>query len=138
MPTAAKETVAALVTTAELLELADWERKYAEAKRKESAAEKELAFRRQSLAEKVLGVKSKDELKKLTPRQVENLFNKRLDAGDWKPERGCPDFTFVKTSQGSYPAWKQLYIDEFGETRANQIAAETPITYSYAVEVSAP
>jgi hypothetical protein len=131
---AAKQT--AVVTKDELLELAEWERKCADAKKKVSAAEKELNFRRQSLAEKVLGLKSADELKELSPKQVENRYTARLDAGDWKPERGAPAFSFVKTHQGSYPPWKALYVKEFGETAAAQISAEAPITYSYCVEVA--
>ena len=126
----------AIVTKDELMELADWERKYAEAKKRATAAEKELNFRRQSLAEKVLGVKSSDELKQLSPKQVENRYAARLEAGDWKPERGAPAFTFLKTNQGSYPSWSQLYIKEFGETAAAEIRARTPITYSYTVEVA--
>ena len=126
----------AIVTKDELMELADWERKYAEAKKRATAAEKELNFRRQSLAEKVLGVKSSDELKQLSPKQVENRYAARLEAGDWKPERGAPGFTFLKTNQGSYPSWSQLYIKEFGETAAAEIRARTPITYSYTVEVA--
>lgn len=131
---AAKQT--ALVTKDELIELADWERKYADAKKKASAAEKELNFRRQSLAEKVLGITSHDELKRLSPKQVENRFAARLAAGDWKPERGAPEFAFVKTNQGSYPAWSQIYADEFGEAAAALVRSETPVTYSYCVEVS--
>lgn len=134
MQPAVKQT--ALVTKDELLELADWERKYAERTKRVSEAEKELKFRRQALAEKVLGVESSDELKKLSPKQVEKRCADRLAAGDWKPERGAPEFLFVKTSQGAYPAWKQIYIGEFGETAANEIASKTPIVYSYAVQVS--
>jgi hypothetical protein len=134
--TAAVKLEAALVTKNELSELAEWERKHAEAKKKVSFAEKELDFRRQSLAEKVLGVKSKDELKLLTPEQVQKRFAKRLEAGDWKRERGAPEFSFAKTSSGQYPAWRALFVDELGETAAARISAETPMTYSYCVEVS--
>lgn len=132
---AAKQT--ALVSTVELTELADWERKHAEAKKKVSTAEKELEFRRQALAEKVLGVKSKDELKKLSPKEVEKLHTKRLEAGDWKPERGAPVFSFSKTNEGRYPSWSQLYVEELGETAAARVRNETPLSYSYCVEVSA-
>ena len=89
MTTAAAKLETALVTKDELLELAEWERKHADAKKKVSTAENELEFRRQQLAEKVLGVKSKDELKKLSPKEVDRLGAKRLEAGDWKPERGA-------------------------------------------------
>jgi hypothetical protein len=134
--TAAKATV--LVTKDELLELADWERKYADAKKKASAAEKELSYRRIALAEKVLGIKTADELKRLSPVQVTRIYAQRLTAGDWKPERGAPAFVFSKSSEGRYPAWSQLYVEELGETAAAEIRANTPVTYSYLVEVGQP
>lgn len=136
MPEIAIGTV--VVTKLELIQLAEWERKYAEAKKKVSAAEKELEFRRQSLAEKVLGVKSKDELKVLSPEQIEKRLAKRCEAGDWRAERGSPEFSFVKSSSGRYPAWRELYVGELGETAAARISAETPATYSYRIEVSLP
>lgn len=136
MSTAAAAKPILVVTKDELLELAEWERKYADAKKRTSAAEKEVNFRRQSLAEKVLGLKSSDEMKKLSPRQVDKLFTDRRAEGDWKPERGAPIFSFVETSHGSYPAWKQIYIGEFGESAAAGIVNDTPVTHSYAVEVT--
>ena len=134
--TAIKATV--VVRTDELLQLVEWERKYADAKKKVSAAEKELAFRRQSLAEKVLGVNSSDELKELAPQKVLKLFDQRLEEGDWKPERGAPSFAFVKTSSGQYPAWSKLFVEEMGETAAAEIRKDTPVVYSYCVEVAVP
>jgi hypothetical protein len=137
MSTSAVKLAPAVVTKDELSEIAEWERKCADAKKKVSAAEKELAFRRQGLAEKVLGLKSSDELKRLAPDKLQKLQARRLEAGDWKPERGSPEFSFSKTSEGRYPSWKQKYIDKLGETAAAGISADTPITYSYCVEVSA-
>jgi hypothetical protein len=135
---AAKAFTPALVTKDELLELADSERKYAKANREKAAAEKDLEFRRQSLAEKVLGVKSKDELKRLSPEQVLKIYQRRWEREEWRTERGAPEFAFVKTSQGRYPAWREVFIGELGETAAARISAETPTTYSYAVEVVLP
>ena len=126
----------ALVTKSELLELADWERKHADATKKASAAEKELKFRRQQLVEKVLGLKTADELKCLAPEKLVKLQDRRRDQGDWKLERGAPEFFFVKKSEGRYPAWKQFFVDEMGETAAARIQAETDPSYSYGVEVS--
>ena len=135
---AASAKATAVVTKDELLELADWERKYADAKKKASAAEKELSYRRIALAEKVLGIKTADELKRLSPVQVARMYAQRLTAGDWKPERGAPAFAFSKSSEGRYPAWAQLYSEELGETAAAEIRANTPTTYSYTVEVGLP
>jgi hypothetical protein len=135
MPT---DVATALVTKQELIELADWERKYADAEKKVSFAKKELTFRRIALAEKVLGVNSADELKKLSPEKVQKLYAKRLERGDWELGKGAPAFAFTKTSEGRYPAWKQLFIEELGESAANEIATETDLVYSYRVEVSVP
>jgi len=135
---AVAEKEIALVTKAELVELALWENKHAEAKKRASAAEKEVGFRRQALAEKVLGLKSSDDLKKLSPRQVDKIFVERRAAGDWKPERGAPVFSFVETSHRTSPAWKEIYVGEFGESAASKIINETPVTHSYAVEVTLP
>jgi hypothetical protein len=126
----------AVVTKSELLELSEWERKYADAKKKASAAEKELAFRRQALAEKTLGIATADELKQLSPEKLEKLLAKRFDSGDWKAERNAPVFAFVQTSSGRYPAWAKLFASEVGETAANRIKAETATVYSYCVEVA--
>jgi hypothetical protein len=140
MPAAAAKLAkeVAVVTKDELLELAEWERKYADAKKKASAAEKELAFRRQALAEKTLGISTADELKQLSPEKLEKLLSKRFDAGDWKTERNAPVFAFVQTSSGRYPAWAKLFAAELGETAANRIKAETDLQYSYCVEVAVP
>ena len=136
MPTAAPAREVAIVTKDELSEIAKLESDYAKAKAKVSAIEKDIELARISLAEKTLGVKSKDELKKLTPAQVEKILTKRLEAGDWKPERGAPEFSFLETSHGSYPAWAKLFIAELGVTAAAEISAETPTTYSYRVQVT--
>lgn len=133
MSTTATET--AIVTRLELEELADWEKKYAKAKKDQANAEKQLGFRRQALAEKVLGIKSADELKQMPPHLVERRFTSRLDSGAWKPERGAPEFSFRKTNEGRYPSWSKLYAAELGETAASRVNADTPLTFSYAVEV---
>ena len=136
MPTAAAKTETAIVVTKdELIEIAEWEKKFAKAKRDQDSAEREVKFRRLILAQKVLGVKSEDELKTLSPAEVQKCFIKRLAAGAWKPERGAPDFSFLKTHVGRYPSWKDLYIDEHSESVALQITAETDPVYSYRVEV---
>jgi hypothetical protein len=132
---AAKQT--AIVTKDELKEIAELEQDSAKAEKKARDLKKQLEFQRLRLAEKVLGVKSAEELKKLSPKDVEKLYARRLTAGDWKPERSAPAFVFLKTSEGRYPAWKQLYVDLAGETAAAEISANTNPIYSYAVQVAA-
>jgi hypothetical protein len=138
MPATAAKLAPIVVTKDELTEIAEWERKFADAKKKQAAAEKEVKFRRLKLAETVLGVKTEDELKALTPDQVNRRMAKRLEAGEWRPAQNAPEFTFAKTHQGCYPSWLDLFTAEMGETAAARIKAETPVVYSYAVEVSLP
>jgi hypothetical protein len=128
----------AVVTKDELLELAESEKEHAKAKKKAADAERDVKLRRYKLAEKVLGIKTEDELKALPPEKVEKLITKRLEAGDWKPERGAPEFTFKKSSHGTYPSWAKIYIAEHGQSAALAIVADTPVTYSYTVEVEVP
>jgi hypothetical protein len=134
MTTAVKSAL--FVTAGELSEIATAEKRYADAKKKISDAETQVKFLRLQLAEKVLGVKTEDELKQLGPDQVLKRMTKRFEAGDWKPERGAPEFQFKKTNAGRYPSWSQIYAEDMGETAAARIRTETPVTFSYAVEVS--
>lgn len=127
-----------LITTVELTELAEWERKYTAAKKKVSEAEDVLKFRRLALAEKVLGIKTYDDLKALSPEQVAKRHARRLVAGDFRIERGAPVFTFQKTNAARYPAWARLYAEKLGETAAARVKDETPISFSYSVEVALP
>lgn len=130
-------TEPAIITKLELSELADAEAQYVKAKGKLSSAEENVKLLRMRLAEKVLGVKTEDEFKQLSPADLVKKQIKRLAAGDWKPERGSPEFSFVNTSKGRYPAWRKLYVSEMGETEAARIQSETDYSYSYRVEVSA-
>jgi hypothetical protein len=137
MPAAAKlETL--IVTKDELTELAQAETIYAFLAKKVADAERDVKIRRQQLAEKVLGIKSADELKELAPDKLLKLFEKRWERGDWKAERGAPEFSFVESSHARYPSWMNLYIAELGETAAARVRSETPISWSYKVAVVNP
>jgi hypothetical protein len=127
----------AIVTKDELAEIVEYQAKLAKAKKVVSDTEKEVKFRLLRLAETALGIKTEAELKELAPEQVQRIFAKRLTKGDWKLERGAPVFMFSKTNEGRYPSWAQLYAQELGETSVAKIKAETPVTYSYCVEVTA-
>jgi len=137
-PTAALARETAVVTKSELVELRDWEDDLAKFKKKSSEAEKQVKFRRQAIVEKVLGLQSEDELKRLPIEKVQRLYARRLANGDWELGKGAPVFAFEQTSKGCYPAWKQFLIAEVGETAVNKISAETPETYSYRIEVASP
>lgn len=132
----APETV--VVTKAELVELRECEEDLVKFKKKASEAEKQVKFRRQAIVEKVLGLQSEDDLKRLPLERVQRLSARRLANGDWELGKGAPEFAFEQVSKGCYPAWKQLLIAEVGETAVSKISAETPETYSYRIDVASP
>lgn len=137
MPTTTDKAVA-IVTKGELLELAEAEKTYAKRTKDLANAKAEVEQLRQQLAEKVLGITSSDELKVLSPEKVEKKIARRAELGDWEPGPGAPEFSFIKTHQGRYPAWAKLYAEKFGESVAKQITAETDPVYSYRVDVEIP
>lgn len=134
--TVAAKVETAVVTKAELSTLAALEARYAEACRLQSEVERSLKSARLALAEKVLGVDVSKELRLMHPENVEKLMSVRQEKGLWKLQRGAPPFVFLKTNEGRYPSWKELYVSEHGEAAADKILAETPKFYSYRVDVA--
>jgi len=124
-----------VVSRDELIELADLETRYAAATKAVSEVERALKAARLSLAEKVLGEAAED-LRLMDPEHLENLMAERARRGLWKCSRNTPPFLFLKTSSGRYPAWRQIYVEMNGEAAAEKITAETPIFYSYRVDVA--
>lgn len=131
----ATETV--LVTRSELVALRDAEEAFAAASRALTQAENAVKPLRLALAEKVLGIKTSDELKAMAPEEVDKRVQKRIKSGAIEIVRGAPRFKFVKTSAGRYPAWKAEFIAAKGEVAAEKLTAETPSIFSYRVEVAA-
>lgn len=139
MPTATKpDSAIAIVTKHELLDLAEAEKNFAKRTKDLAAAKREVEQQRQALAEKVLGITSSDELKQLSPDKIEKKIVRRAEAGEWQLGPGAPEFSFIKTHEGRYPSWVKLYAEQFGESAADKIRDETPLTYSYRVDVEVP
>lgn len=124
-----------VVYAAEVAALRKAEEKYRAAAEAFTAAENAVKPLRLELASKVLGVKTSDEFKTLSPEQVESIASERRGKGLWGTVRGCSKFRFVKVSGARYPAWRQEFIALRGEVEAEKIMAATSPTYSYRVEV---
>jgi hypothetical protein len=125
-----------IVSRAELLELAELEKSYAKACREQSDLERRTKAARLSLAQKVLGVESEEQFKRLDPEMLESLMAVREEKGFWRSERKAPPFVFLKTSEGRYPSWKVEFIGIKSEAEAEQIVSATPKSYSYKVDVA--
>lgn len=123
------------VTRAELLELKAAEEAYAKASKALTEAENAVKPLRLALAEKVLGIKTADELKAMAPETVAARMVKRSRIGLWAKNSNAPRFEFVKTSQGRYPSWRAEFIAIRGEVAAENITRLTPTIYGYKVDV---
>ena len=75
--------VAQLVTKAELSELGILEREFSLVRKRHDDLERRTKAARLALAQKVLGVKSADELSKLDPEMLESLMAAREEKGYW-------------------------------------------------------
>ena len=125
-----------VVTKGELKEIRELEAEKSELAHAMSEVEKKLKPKVLGLAEKVLGVTSADEFKTLSPTEVETRLIRRLEQKKWRCGPGAGFFQFVKTSEGRYPKWKDLFIKATSASRAEQEAADAPKIYSYRIEVS--
>jgi len=123
-----------VVTKAELLQLAKAEKEYADIQRHASFAESDVKARRLALVEKVLGLTS-EQLKHLSPDEVQRLYLLRLQKRLWEPQKSAPLFVFEESSHARRPEWKDLHIALNGEAAAARVVAETETTYSYRVKV---
>src|SRR5437870_4235810 len=82
--TKTESTKAEVVTAAELSELAALEKKYADACKQMSGLERLTKSARLSLAQKVLGVESEEQFKRLDPETLEELMAVREERGYWR------------------------------------------------------
>lgn len=102
------------------------------------AAAKKLAdkadedFKKQilSLFQKVFGVKTEAEMKRMSPEDIEMLFS--IAKESLLIENGAA-FNLKKTHESRNPQWKQEFIKTSGEAAAQEIINGTKATYSYQV-----
>ena len=134
--TAAAQVPCQIVTDVELRQLADLEKGYANAKKLQAAFERRTKAARLALAQKVLGVKTAEEFAALDPEKVDQLMAEREGMKLWKAEKKSPPFVFLKTWNGRQPSWRDEFIKVKSEVEADKITAETPMAYSYRVDVA--
>jgi len=130
------KTPVQIVTHAELFDLAQLEKQYSEANKAKDAVERKVKAARLALAQKVLGVKTADELAALDPSTLDELMAVNEQKGVWKSERKAPPFLFLKTWEGRCPSWRDEFVKLKSEAEAEKITAETDKRYAYRVDVA--
>lgn len=84
--------------------------------------------------ERLLGVKSMDDVAQLSPADIAAIAKKRLKRGDVELE-GCDLELLLKVIKQSQckrnVSWKDEFIKALGESKATEIINATPERYSY-------
>ena len=92
-----------------------------------------------TIFEKVLGVKTLDEVKALDSQAMANLLHKRIEDGAFTVENGADfDFAIPKGGERRNPKWKDLFIGKNGEAAAKQAEADTPVSHTWHVVSKTP
>lgn len=96
-------------------------------------AAKKAAFMR--VFEALLGVKSEDEVRTLSPEALTRLARRRISQGLVKIKGIDPDLLLSKVIQKvrseRRPEWKKCFITRLGESAAVQVQEATEETFSY-------
>jgi hypothetical protein len=85
--------------------------------------------------EALLGVKTEDEVRALSPKELKRLARARIRAGNVRLQGIDPEVLLEKVIQKSKserrPSWKDHFIFVHGESKATEIQEATPETFSY-------
>lgn len=99
-----------------------------------TAAEQVKAAAMMGIFERLLGVKSSDDVAELSPAAIKAIAKKRLNRGDIEFD-GCDLELVLKVIQQSQckrnVSWKDAFIAELGESKAQELINATPERYSY-------
>jgi len=99
-----------------------------------TAAEQIKLAAMMGIFERLLGVKSMDEVAALSPKDIAGIAKRRLKRGDVELE-GCDLELLLKVIQQSQckrnVSWKDEFIKALGEKKATEIINATPERYSY-------
>lgn len=107
-------------------------RQYSELGHKFRAAEREMKKQVGGIFERLLGVKSLDEVSSMSPNQIAVAIKERVEAGLVKLEDGNFDIKLSKKEQR--PSWKDEFIAANGEAAAKGVMTTCPYSFHYRLE----
>jgi hypothetical protein len=87
--------------------------------------------------EALLGVKSEDEVRDLSPEEFNRLARRRIRSGLVQFEPGMIsadellDKVIQKSKSERRPSWKDCFVKVLGESAATKVQEATPETFSY-------
>ena len=87
-----------------------------------------------SVFEPLLGIKSEQELKDLSLAEVLKIAKRRVESGKVKLEKITPErlYSCIELSQARRNvAWKEVFLQELGEAKVQEVLQGTPETHSY-------
>jgi hypothetical protein len=125
-----------VITKAEIDEAIELRKQHSLASKTARIAEQKCQVAQMKIFEKLLGIKSADELKWFSPEQIEKIFTERINKKTVLLEDPNSNFKIEQTSAQRRPEWKELYIQALGESKATEAHLATPMQYSYAIKES--
>jgi endonuclease YncB( thermonuclease family) len=112
-------------------------KKYAKANKAKEAAEASKKTAAMAVFEKLLGVKSEDEVRAMSPEEMKSVARRRIRQGLVTLEPGTISLTDLlekviqKSKSERRPSWKDCFIAVHGESKATEIQEATAETFSY-------
>src|SRR5262245_61713184 len=124
---------ASVITMAMVREAARACRRASDARKQAEACEADKTITLLTVLEPLLGIASEAELKRLSLSEVLRTAKRRIASGAVKlhnitPERLCNAIELVATRRNV--AWKETFISEVGEARAQAVIENTAESYS--------
>jgi hypothetical protein len=134
-PAQALTALAAVVTLKDIKQACKAQTKAAAAGRVKDAADAKKKAANMKVFEALLGVKTEDEVRALSPADLKRIARQRIREGRVRIEGISPDVLLEKIIQKSKserrPSWKDCFVHVHGESEATKIQEATAETFSY-------
>lgn len=107
----------------------------AAAGRAKDTADKDKKAASMLVFEAVLGIKSEERLRSISPEKLKRLARRRIRAGLVQLEgidaHQLLDKVIQKSKSERRPSWKDCFVQVLGESAATKVQESTPETFSY-------
>jgi hypothetical protein len=131
----ATQVVPRVITLANIKKACKAHKEYSAADRARKKKEEAKKAAAMAVFEALLGVKSEDEVRAMSPGEFKRVARRRIRAG-LVELRGVDvdvllDQVIQKSKSERRPSWKDCFVDVLGESAATQITNATPESFSY-------
>jgi hypothetical protein len=124
-----------IVTLKDIKQACQAQTKAAAAGRAKDSADAKKKAANMRVFEALLGVKTEDEVRALSPKEMKRIVRQRVRAGqvelDGISAATLLDKVIQKSKSERRPSWRDNFVYVHGESKALEIQQATPETFSY-------